>query len=172
MPSEVTSAWEVSRETSWFGSCEVAETLIAEAGLEVTEEAQSLALRHLDWVLEQNLTLNLTSVKDPAEAIRLHTVDSLMVLGEIDDGPEGTLVDLGSGAGFPGIPLAIASRQRALLVDSVGKKARAVEQFLRGSGLERTHRRVSETRGGGGSRARAIWPASRSQERCRRSRRS
>ena len=47
--------------------------LIAEAGLQVPEEAQSLALRHLDWVLEQNLTLNLTSVTDPVDAVRLHT---------------------------------------------------------------------------------------------------
>ena len=120
------------------GLCGLLSDLIAEAGLEVSEEAQSLALRHLDWVLEQNLTLNLTSVTDPSDAVRLHTLDSLMALTEIVDAPEGTMVDLGSGAGFPGIPLALASGRTALLLDSVGKKARAVEQFVRDSGLERT----------------------------------
>ncbi len=109
--------------------------LIAAAGLQVPEQAQSLALLHLDWVLEQNLTLNLTSVTDPADAIRLHIVDSLMVLPEIDDSPDGLMVDLGSGAGFPGIPLALATGRSALLLDSVGKKARAVEQFLVDAGL-------------------------------------
>ncbi len=112
--------------------------LIAEAGLEVTEQAQSLALRHLDWVLEKNLTLNLTSVTNPADAVRLHTVDSLMALPEIGDAPGGMMIDLGSGAGFPGIPLALVSGRHTLLLDSVGKKARAVQECVIELGLDGT----------------------------------
>ena len=65
-----------------------ASELIAEAGL-TCREAQSFSLRHLAWVLEQNVTLNLTSVTDPEDAVRLHSVDSLMVLPEIGDAPAG-----------------------------------------------------------------------------------
>jgi len=109
--------------------------LIVAAGLQVPAEVQELILQHLDWVLEQNLTLNLTSVTDPVDAIRLHSVDSLMVLPEVNDSPDGVMVDLGSGAGFPGVPLSLVTGRSTVLLDSVGKKSRAVGQFLADAGL-------------------------------------
>ena len=70
------------------------------------------------------------------DAVRLHIVDSLMVLPEIGDAPDGMMIDLGSGAGFPGVPLALACGRSTLLLDSVGKKARAVRSFLVELGLD------------------------------------
>ena len=110
--------------------------LVLEAGLEVSPEAQMSILDHLDWVLEQNAFLNLTSIVEPFSAVRLHSVDSLMVLPEVLAAPAGYLLDLGTGAGFPGLPLALASNRSAVLLDSVAKKCASIAGFLAREGLE------------------------------------
>jgi 16S rRNA (guanine527-N7)-methyltransferase len=69
-------------------------------------------------VLEANRVTNLTAARTPA-ALLDHIVDSLTLSGDVD----GPLIDLGSGAGFPGIPLAIVTGQPVTLVESVRKKA-------------------------------------------------
>jgi 16S rRNA (guanine527-N7)-methyltransferase len=69
-------------------------------------------------VLEANRVTNLTAARTPA-ALLDHIVDSLTLAGDVD----GPLIDLGSGAGFPGIPLAIVTGQPVTLVESVRKKA-------------------------------------------------
>lgn len=91
-------------------------------------------LRHVDWVLEQNKTLNLTAIKDPAEAVRLHALDSLTILPELSDSPDGSLLDMGTGAGFPGIPAMLVTGRPVTLVDSVGKKVKAISDFTTASG--------------------------------------
>lgn len=104
--------------------------LLATAGLAVPATVQAIVMSHLEWLLATNEELNLTAVTDPAEAVRLHAVDSLMALPELGSAPEGLLVDIGTGGGFPGLELAVASERTALLVDSVRKKARALNGFL------------------------------------------
>jgi 16S rRNA (guanine527-N7)-methyltransferase len=101
--------------------------------------------RLLDYVelLERwNGAYNLTAVRDPAEMVTRHLLDSLAILPHVSGA---TLADLGSGAGLPGIPLAIAVPEReTLLVDSNGKKARFLREAVRRLGLE--HVRVAESR--------------------------
>lgn len=101
--------------------------------------------RLLDYVelLERwNAAYNLTAVRDPAEMVTRHLVDSLAIVPYVSGA---TLADLGSGAGLPGIPLAIAAPDRAtLLVDSNGKKARFLREAVRR--LELKHVRVAESR--------------------------
>jgi 16S rRNA (guanine527-N7)-methyltransferase len=106
-------------------------TLLAQqAGITVTQEAASYLSAHLLWVLETNRSLNLTAITDVDDGVRLHVVDSLLALPECMDAPPGALIDLGTGAGFPGLPLAVASMRSAVLLDSVTKKMVALQAFL------------------------------------------
>jgi 16S rRNA (guanine527-N7)-methyltransferase len=87
------------------------------------EEWQIAALmRHLLAVLSTNKVMNLTSI-DESDAIALHVIDSLSALPWLREAPPGVFVDLGSGAGFPGIPLAVMGDREVALVESVRKKA-------------------------------------------------
>lgn len=108
--------------------------LLLEAGLEVGLGVQNALLIYLDQVIEANQTLNLTRITDPKDAVRLHLVDSLLALPEVNSSPEGVLLDLGTGGGFPGVPLCLAGDRAGVLLDSVGKKARAVNAILREMG--------------------------------------
>lgn len=96
---------------------------------------QDLILKHLSLLLETNESLNLTRIASPEEAKVLHIEDSLAALPELLASPEGLYGDLGSGNGYPGIPLAIASGRQTILVESVKKKAAALEHFVAELGL-------------------------------------
>jgi 16S rRNA (guanine527-N7)-methyltransferase len=83
---------------------------------------------HLRLLLAWNVAINLTAVRDPVEAVRRHVLDSLTAVPFLREGRIDAFVDIGSGGGFPGLPLAAAlPARRALLVESVGKKARFLE---------------------------------------------
>ena len=106
-----------------------------EARIFVDDDQATLLARHLDLVIERNRNINLTRITSPEEAAYLHVVDSLLLLGAFVDAPDGMFVDMGTGAGFPGIPLAIVTGRPALLVDSVGKKVACVAEFVGELGL-------------------------------------
>ncbi|MCF0232292.1 MAG: 16S rRNA (guanine(527)-N(7))-methyltransferase RsmG [Enterococcus sp.] len=91
--------------------------------------------RHLSLVMEKNKVLNLTAIRDLEDAKVLHLEDSLCGLPELESAPEGIYMDLGSGGGFPGVPLAIASGRDTVLIESVKKKAKALEEFCEALGL-------------------------------------
>jgi 16S rRNA (guanine527-N7)-methyltransferase len=99
-------------------------------------------LDYLDLLVRWNAAFNLTAVRDPAEMITRHLLDSLAILPYVKGR---NLADLGSGAGLPGIPLAIAAPERqTLLVDSNGKKARFLREAVRKLALANV--RVAESR--------------------------
>jgi 16S rRNA (guanine527-N7)-methyltransferase len=77
----------------------------------------------LSAVLRESTRINLTSISDPAEAWVVHVVDSVSAMPEVDAAPQGQLADLGSGAGFPGVPLAVLGARQTTLVESRSKKA-------------------------------------------------
>lgn len=93
----------------------------------ITEEMKT----YLNKVLKANESINLTRVTDVQQAILLHLEDSLAVCEEFREAPDGMYADLGSGGGFPGVPLALAFNRKALLVDSVKKKMTAVDDILK-----------------------------------------
>lgn len=95
---------------------------------------KELLLKHLHLVIEKNQVLNLTRIEDCIQGITLHIEDSLSVWKEFDSHP-GTFCDIGTGGGFPGIPLGIVSGREGVLLDSVQKKARAVQEFIEQLGL-------------------------------------
>ncbi|WP_102373016.1 16S rRNA (guanine(527)-N(7))-methyltransferase RsmG [Enorma phocaeensis] len=87
-------------------------------------------LQHLKLVLEANRKMNLTRILNIDDALVLHILDSLLLHLPLAASPEGSFIDIGTGAGYPGIPLAISSGRPAVLLDSVGKKVYAVNSFI------------------------------------------
>ena len=84
-----------------------------------------------------NRTYNLTAVRDPAEMITRHLLDSLSVLPWV---PGQRLLDAGTGAGLPGVPLALARPDLDVtLLDSSGKKVRFLSHVRRELGLQNAH---------------------------------
>jgi 16S rRNA (guanine527-N7)-methyltransferase len=100
-----------------------------ELGIAVTELQATRLLDHLGAVLESNKRLNLTAIADRERAIRLHIVDSLAVVSHVASA-SGKIADIGSGAGFPGIPVAIVSHRPVDLIESVKKKAAFLEECV------------------------------------------
>ncbi|GIX36086.1 MAG: ribosomal RNA small subunit methyltransferase G [Lysobacteraceae bacterium] len=93
-----------------------------------TDLAPPLA-RYARLLLFWSQAYNLTAIRDPQEIVTKHLLDCLAVLPHLADG---ALVDVGTGAGLPGIPLALARQElRVTLVESVGKKARFLRQAVR-----------------------------------------
>ena len=81
-------------------------------------------------VVKQNEVMNLTAITDPQQVAKLHLYDSLTVLRSADLNGK-TLIDVGCGAGFPGVPIAIANRNCAVtLLDSLGKRMAWLESIL------------------------------------------
>lgn len=104
------------------------------------KEEQALIEKHLALVLEANKTLNLTRIETIEDGMLLHVEDSLTALEEVNAAPAGMLVDIGSGGGYPGLPLAIVTKRETLLVDARQKKAEALESIVEELGLaEQVH---------------------------------
>jgi 16S rRNA (guanine527-N7)-methyltransferase len=90
--------------------------------------------RYLALLLRWNAAYNLTAIRDPREMVTKHLLDSLAMAPFVAALP--SLADLGTGAGLPGIPLAIATPGlQVTLVESNGKKARFMREALRTLGL-------------------------------------
>lgn len=88
-------------------------------------------------LLEWNMRFNLTAIRDPEEVRIKHFLDSLTCLIAMRDTPTERVIDVGSGAGFPGIPLKIiCPAMRLTLVESVGKKAEFLRYTIKILGLE------------------------------------
>ena len=100
-------------------------------------EARDL-LRHLDLVIEANKSVNLTRITSVRDGINLHIVDSLLYIAADLSMREsrGRLLDIGTGAGYPGIPIDICSSVNVTLIDSVGKKVRVLQSFVNELGLD------------------------------------
>ena len=91
---------------------------------------------YLDRLIQENEKTNVTRITDKESARVLHLEDSLVALPEVEEAPEGPYADLGSGGGFPGVPLAIATGRPTLLVDSVAKKMQLVHGIVQELGLD------------------------------------
>lgn len=96
-------------------------------GIDLHESKAEILINYLFELLETNEKINLTAVRDPEEAAIKHVVDSLVtekIIGEEDK----RILDLGTGGGFPGVPLAvICSDREVALLDSKKKKLNVIE---------------------------------------------
>jgi len=97
----------------------------------VEQSQERLLRKHLEWVLNTTRIHNLTAIIDADEAWRLHVIDSLAALSGVDEAPPGPLLDIGTGGGFPGVPLAVMSGRETVCLDSVKKKIQVLKEFLR-----------------------------------------
>src|SRR5512133_3783022 len=105
---------------------EALERGIEALSLNVTVTHRELLARYADRLLAWNRKVNLTAITAPAELAEKHLVDSLVLLPFLEDAR--TLLDVGSGAGLPGIPLACVRRDlKVTCCDSVAKKVAFVK---------------------------------------------
>lgn len=105
-------------------------------GLVVSEAQMGLLLRYAQLLLDYNQRVNLTGARDLDELEVRHLLDSLTVAPHLPEGPA-TVIDVGSGGGMPGLPLAIVRPDlQFTLLDSVGKKAAFLEQTVATLGLD------------------------------------
>ena len=104
----------------------------------------ALEALYQDW----NLKINVVSRKDIEELYLRHVLHSLAIAKFISFNPGAHILDVGTGGGFPGIPLAILFPETHFtLVDAIGKKIKVVEEVVAGLGLENViakHQRVEE----------------------------
>ena len=120
-----------------------------ELGVALDPVRQERLLAYLDLLIKWNKAYNLTAVRDPDEMVSRHLLDSLSVVPFVAAGGDDWL-DVGSGGGMPGIPLAILFPERRFtLLDANGKKTRFLTQVkleLRLANLEVVHGRVEDFR--------------------------
>jgi 16S rRNA (guanine527-N7)-methyltransferase len=102
-------------------------------GLDLSAEQASRLVAHLDLLDDWNTRMNLTAIRDRGQQVTKHLLDSLSVRPYLRGG---RIADVGSGAGFPGIPLAVVEPDRQFaLIESTGKKCRFLEHVRDALGL-------------------------------------
>lgn len=110
------------------------------------KNAQLIRLR--DVILEWNEKINVTAIRDPQEFDRKNVQDSLSICGLPEYEAAKTVLDLGTGGGFPGLPLAVQSpEKRFVLADAIGKKLKVVQTAAQELGLvnvETVHARAED----------------------------
>jgi 16S rRNA (guanine527-N7)-methyltransferase len=114
----------------------------------LSQEQLDQIQRYLDLLLKWNAKISLTSVLDPKEIVRRHFGESLFAGERLLVGGASTLIDLGSGAGFPGLPIKIlAPALQVTLIESQQKKVAFLREVIRGlalSGVSVEARRAEE----------------------------
>lgn len=124
--------------------------LISSYGKEISIEFSNIQIekfyKYMNLLIEWNEKINLTAITEPKEIIIKHFIDSLTVLKDIKG--KNTLVDVGTGAGFPGIPLKIMDEEiKITLLDSLNKRINFLNEVINQldlKNIETIHSRVEE----------------------------
>jgi 16S rRNA (guanine527-N7)-methyltransferase len=109
---------------------------VAVFGLSLTDAQLGALVTHAQMLLDANQLLNLTRITDEGQLALAHVADSLSLLPFLDEAPAGSFADLGSGGGYPGIPLVIVSGRPGVLVESTQKKAAFLTEVVETLGLD------------------------------------
>lgn len=130
MPYDSRRAREASDPSDRAGLRRALDRGLDDLGLPLSDAARVRLLDYLELISKWNAVYNLTAIRDPDSMLVQHLLDSLAIVGPLaDQGPFATVVDVGSGAGLPGIVLAIAWPEAIIhLVEPVGKKAAFLRQ--------------------------------------------
>lgn len=108
----------------------------AEVEIIINENQAERLIAYMDRLLEKNKHINLTRITAEDEFIKLHLLDSLTLLKLIKN-PQANILDVGTGGGFPGIPLAIMLKDAEVtLMDSTKKKLNVVQSIAQELGIE------------------------------------
>ena len=106
--------------------------------ISLEEDQKDTLCRFGEAMIKQNEVMNLTAITEPTQVAKLHLLDSLTVL-KAADLQDKKLIDVGCGAGFPGVPLAIACKGAHItLLDSLGKRMQWLERILPELGIKNT----------------------------------
>lgn len=121
------------------------DTLLAQAGISLTDQQKQQLLGYVGLLDKWNKAYNLTSVRDPKEMLVRHILDSIVVNPFLQGN---RFIDVGTGPGLPGIPLAIVRPESHFtLLDSLGKRVRFLRQVqheLKLTNIEPVQSRVEE----------------------------
>ncbi|PHS20691.1 MAG: 16S rRNA (guanine(527)-N(7))-methyltransferase RsmG [Kangiella sp.] len=111
---------------------------LKELNVETSENQQQQLLELLQVLYKWNKAYNLTAIKQPKEGLKLHLLDSLTLFERFKElGDNKTILDVGTGPGFPGLPLAILfPHLKFTLLDSNSKKIRFIRQTIHQLGLD------------------------------------
>ena len=108
--------------------------LLAQTELKVDQNQRNQLIIYVNLLNKWNKTYNLTSVRDPIEMLVKHILDSIMISSYLEGQ---RFIDVGTGPGLPGIPLAIMNPDKEfVLLDSLGKRIRFIKQSLYELGLK------------------------------------
>ena len=121
---------------------------LADLKLELTEKQIEQFLKYYEMLIEKNKVMNLTAITEYDEVIEKHFLDSISLCQVYDLSKPVTILDMGTGAGFPGIPLKIAFPEIEItLADSLNKRIKFLDEVIEELGLEKVatvHARAEE----------------------------
>lgn len=140
--AEAGRLWRMS-EIDWKSSEQLLADGIADLELSVSARARTGMIRYLQELETWNRSYNLTAIREPAQMVVKHLLDSLTVLPYLGEGR--SLLDVGTGAGLPGLIIALCTpRLEVTVLDSNGKKAAFLRHCVRS--LELKNVQVAQTR--------------------------
>lgn len=124
------------------------EKALNELGFEYSEKQIEQFKSYMDGVLDWNEKVNLTAITEHEEFIAKHFVDSVLCVGFEEFKNAETVIDVGTGGGFPGVPLAImAPGKKFVLMDSLNKRLKIIDELTANAGImntETVHARAEE----------------------------
>ena len=107
-------------------------------GISLSDKQVDQFNKYYSLLIEQNKVMNLTAITDYEEVVIKHFIDSLCLIRVTDLSEEKKIIDVGTGAGFPGIPLKIVyPNLRLVLLDSLNKRIKFLEDVISELGLNR-----------------------------------
>lgn len=117
-----------------------------ELNIELTDLQLEQFYKYMEMLIEWNKAINLTAITEPEEIIKKHFIDSLTILDKIDK--KNSIIDVGTGAGFPGIPIKIAFPEtKVVLLDSLNKRVKFLNEVIKKldlKNIETIHGRAEE----------------------------
>jgi len=119
-----------------------------ELNIEFSDDKASKYQGYMDEILEKNQFINLTAITDHDEFIKKHYIDSLLCGSSEEFKSAEKIIDVGTGGGFPGVPLAIAfPEKKFILIDSLNKRIKIINELCEKLGItnvEAIHGRAEE----------------------------
>ena len=121
---------------------------LSQLNIQFTDKQIEQFMKYYDLLIEKNKVMNLTAITDLNEVMTKHFLDSVLISNVLDMSDFNTLVDVGTGAGFPGIPIKILfPHLKVTLIDSLNKRLKFLDDViseLELDGIETVHGRAED----------------------------